>query len=36
MEEGKPKRERRRRRRFTDEYKAATVKRVLFFAKNQS
>ncbi len=29
MEEGKPKKERRQRRRFTDEYKAATVKLVL-------
>ena len=29
MEEGKPKKERRQRRRFTDEFKAATVKRVL-------
>lgn len=29
MDEGKPKKERRQRRRFTDEYKAATVKLVL-------
>jgi transposase len=29
MEEGKPKKQRRRRRRFTDEFKAATVQRVL-------
>ncbi|SRR6266568_4084270 len=29
MEEGKPKRERRQRRRFSDEYKASTVKLVL-------
>ena len=29
MEEGKAKQERRQRRRFTDDYKAATVKLVL-------
>jgi len=29
MEEGKPKKERRQRRRFSDEYKASTVKLVL-------
>ncbi len=29
MEEGKPKKQRRKRRRFTDEFKAATVERVL-------
>jgi len=29
MDEEKPKKERRQRRRFTDEYKAATVKLVL-------